>query len=77
MTIFVPMKNIPLSEKQKELVDMLSAWDNSYISISSRMGYWLVLGGDVKERINTATVTALERKKIIKREEGKFVLWQN
>ena len=56
---------------------MLDAWDNSYISISSRMGFWLVLGGDVKERINTSTVAALEKKKIIKREEGKFVLCQS
>ena len=71
------MKEIPLSSKQKELVDMLGAWDNSYISISSRMGFWLVLGGDVKERINTSTVAALEKKKIIKREEGKFVLCQS
>ena len=56
---------------------MLGAWDNSYISISSRMGFWLVLSGDVKERINTSTVAALEKKKIIKREEGKYVLCKN
>lgn len=72
------MKNIPLSEKQNWLVMELSANQGSYISKSPRMGYYLVLDGDVKDRINPTTINAMLRKHVLKQvNENRIELWQN
>lgn len=71
------MKEAPLSSKQRELVDVLGMWSNSYISFSERKGFYLVLDGDVKDRVSASTVIALERKRVITKTNGKYYLCQN